>query len=275
MVIDCHQHFWKFDPAIDTWITPDMSELRRDYAPSDLKPILEGNKIDGCVSVQSRQTTDDTKYLLNLAERNSFIKGVVGWVDLFSNDLEDQLSTFSSMQKLKGFRHIVQAEPAGFMINPIFVSAINKLKNFNFIYELLITSRQLAEAVAFVSRVDATPIVIDHIAKPNIAAKEFDTWKTQMKQLASFANIHCKLSGMVTETNWKKWTKEEFKPYIDVILECFGADRVMYGSDWPVCLVSASYEAQLEIINTHLIGLSLADRAGIMGLNAIKFYNLK
>ena len=275
MVIDSHQHFWKFDPGVDTWITAEMKVLQRNFEPPDLKQVLLANNIDGCVAVQSRQTITDTVHLLKLAGENSFIRGVVGWVDLLSKDLEHQLSGLKQFEKLKGFRHIVQSESPGFMMNPLFIDSVKKLKDLNFTYDLLIKSTQLQEAAKFVRNIEDTPIVVDHLAKPNIANGEFDQWKSGIKDLARGKNIHCKLSGMVTEAKWKGWKKDDFFRYVDVVLEYFGADRIMFGSDWPVCLLSASYEQQLEIIMSGIERLRADDRAKIMGLNAVQFYNLK
>jgi L-fuconolactonase len=274
MTIDSHQHFWKYDRVKDSWITDAMAVLKRNFMPSDLEPILVTNGIDGCVAIQAAQSEAETEFLLALAEENDFIKGVVGWIDFRAKDLEDRLSYFSKFKKLKGFRHITQAEPRGFMTEKLFIEGINRLQDYNFTYDLLITHDQLDEALKFVSSVNSVQVVVDHLAKPSIRTKEKTHWELNMAALATFKNVSCKISGMVTEAEWHSWSREDFTPYLDELLEAFGADRLMYGSDWPVCLLSASYAQQLEIVQQYISKLSLNERQKIMGLNAVNFYKL-
>lgn len=272
--IDSHQHFWKFDPVRDSWINDDMKVIQRDFLPADLAPILMNNKFDGCVSVQADQSENETQFLLELASDNDFIKGVVGWVDLQSSELGQRLQYYAGFKKLKGFRHIAQAEPAGFLRREEFSIGIRALKNFNFTYDILIYPHQLADAIWLVSQHPEQKFVVDHLAKPIIREKEFINWSSQMKVLACFSNVYCKVSGMVTEAVWDRWISDDFKPYLDFIFNHFGADRVMYGSDWPVCLVAATYEKQLNIIEDYLRPFSTSEKHQIMGENAIRFYNL-
>ncbi|HEY3405039.1 MAG TPA: amidohydrolase family protein [Ohtaekwangia sp.] len=273
-MIDSHQHFWKFNPVRDSWITEEMSVIRRDFYPQDLKPVLDQNKIEGCVAVQADQSEDETHFLVSLADQNDFIKGVVGWVDLRSNDLPGRLEYFSGFKKLKGFRHIVQGEPAGFLTDKKFIEGIKALSSFGFTYDLLIYHYQLEEALQFVHQLPEVKIVVDHLAKPSIRTGEKTHWELNMAALATFKNVHCKISGMVTEADWKKWNIDDFFPYLDELFEAFGAERLMYGSDWPVCLVAASYEQQLGIVQQYLSDLSDHEKQLVMSENARKFYNL-
>lgn len=274
MKIDSHQHFWKYDPVRDSWINDEMSVIKGDFLPEDLQPILKENNVDGCVAVQADQSETETEFLLSLADANDFIKGVVGWVDLTSDDLEDRLAYFSTFPRLKGFRHIVQGQPAGFMLNPRFIEGVKKLSSFGFTYDLLIYHFQLEEAISFLRKVDDAKIVVDHIAKPSIATGEITPWDQHMKMVAQFPNVSCKISGMVTEGNWKSWTNTDFHPYIDTVLDAFGPSRLMYGSDWPVCLVAGTYSDQMMIVKEHLSKLTGEERSLVFGLNAQKFYNL-
>ncbi len=274
MRIDSHQHFWKFDPVRDSWINNSMKVIQRDFLPDDLAPVLHENKIDGCVSVQADQSENETQFLLQLASANDFIKGVVGWVDLQSSQLHERLEYFSGFKKLKGVRHIVQAEPIGFLKKPSFSKGIGALKQFNFTYDILIYPHQLRDAIWLAKQHPEQKFVVDHLAKPVIREKEFTNWASGMKELSSFENVHCKLSGMVTEAVWNRWTIDDFSPYLDFVLHHFGSSRVMYGSDWPVCLVAAAYQNQLGIIEDHIQTFSPSEKHQIMGDNAIQFYNL-
>ena len=274
MKIDAHQHFWQFDPVRDAWIDDSMEILQNDFLPNDLKPLLEQSGFDGCVAVQADQSENETKFLLNLADRADFIKGVVGWIDLKASDLEQRLKHFSQYSKLKGFRHIIQAEPVGFMKNQQFVDGVKKLHKFNFTYDILIFEHQLEECINFVKSLSEIPLVIDHLAKPDIKNRSFDGWAEQMKKLAEYPNVHVKLSGMVTEADWENWTREEFTPYLETCLDCFGAYRLMIGSDWPVCLLGGSFEQVIGIVEEFARGLSQSDYDAIMGQSAKNFYNL-
>jgi L-fuconolactonase len=273
--IDSHQHFWKYNPVRDAWITEDMQAIRRDFLPADLEPILKENGIDGCVPVQADQSEEETLFLLNHAETNSFIKGVVGWVDLRAPAVEDRLAYFSQFKKVKGFRHIVQGEPDdAFLLRKDFQKGISKLKEFNYTYDILIYPRHLEAAIKFVHQFPNQLFVIDHLAKPMIKKGQLNNWHKEMAALASFDNVYCKVSGMVTEASWHTWKESDFKPFLDVVFETFGTKRVMYGSDWPVCLVAASYKSQLSIVENYLASFSVSEKYNVMGNNAQRFYNL-
>jgi len=272
--IDSHQHFWKYNSVRDSWITNDMQVIQKDFYPVNLEPLLLEGKFDGCVSVQADQSETETNFLIELAEENSFIKGVVGWVDLLSRSIEDRLTHFSKQSKLKGVRHVVQGEPAGFLMQKEFLRGIKTLEKFNLTYDILIKEHQLEEAICFVNQFPNQKFVVDHIAKPQIGKVGKREWEMRMAGLAEFQNVYCKLSGMVTEANWENWKHQDFTPYLDSVFESFGARRVMYGSDWPVCLVASSYHDQLDIVERYISDFSEAEKQAIMGENAIRFYNL-
>src|SRR5579885_782023 len=241
MRIDAHQHFWNYDPRRDTWITPEMAAIRRDFLPEDLEPELRANGMDTTIAVQAAQTEDETRFLLALAESSSAIACVVGWVDLRAKNLRERLEHLSRFPKLRGFRHVVQAEPdARFLLREDFLRGVRMLGDFGLTYDVLIYPRQLEAALEFARRLPAQKLVVDHLAKPEIRSRAIREWAARMRQLAAMPHVFCKVSGMVTEADWKEWRTEDFRPYLDVVFECFGAERLMFGSDWPVCLVAES-----------------------------------
>ena len=274
MRIDSHQHFWKFDPIRDAWIDASMEKIARDFLPEDLKPLLDQSKIDGCVAVQADQSETETEFLLDLAGRYDFVKGVVGWVDLRSPQLSERLEHYCNNSFFKGVRHIVQAEKDGFMLQESFLKGIQQLKDFNLTFDILIFPHQLEEAVALVKKNPEQAFVLDHIAKPYIKDKKIDQWAKHINQLAAHQNVYCKLSGLLTEADWNHWQEEDFTAYLTVIMEAFGTDRMMYGSDWPVCLLAGSYPHVVRIVENFISSLSTDDQKKIMGQNAHHFYNL-
>ena len=276
MIIDSHQHFWNYDPKKHAWIDDNMSVIRKSFAPEDLKKVYTENGIDGCVAVQADQTLDETNFLLDLAAKNDFIKGVVGWVDLRADDnIEKILESYSEAKKLKGIRHIVQGEADhNFLLRPSFLNGISKLEKHNLVYDILIFPHQLGAAIEFVKHFPNQKFVIDHIAKPYIKDGFYDGWAVLMKEIAKYDNVFCKISGMTTEADYSTWTPEQIHPYMNLVLEAFGTDRIMFGSDWPVCMVAGNY-AQVKELTTHFISsLSPNEQAAIMGNNAVKFYDL-
>ena len=274
--IDAHQHFWNFDPVRDSWITEEMAVIQRDFLPQDLEPLLKQNSFDGCVVVQSDQSEEHNGFLLDLAERNEFIKGVVGWVDLRSDDINDRLSHYQSFTKMKGFRHVLQGEQdRAFMLQPSFKRGIAALQEFDFTYDILIFADELRFVPEFVNAFPDQRFIIDHIAKPDIKNQNVKDWQKDMEAAAQFSNVYCKVSGMVTEADWKHWRQQDFIPYLDAVVEAFGAERLCYGSDWPVCLVAANYQEQLGILENYFTSFTQAERAAIFGGNAIEFYKLK
>lgn len=273
-MIDAHQHFWTYDSVRHGWITDDMKAIRRDFQPEDLKPLLDRHGMEGCVVVQVDQTEEETLSLLALANQHDFIKGVVGWIDLRNPKLESRLEYFASLKKLKGFRHIVQSEKPGFLSQPTFIKGVRQLASYHFTYDLLVYHHQLAEAVNFVKQVPETRIVVDHLAKPSIITRDIRQWEMHMNALADCPNVSCKVSGMVTEAKWPGWKYRDFVPYLDVVVNAFGIQRLMYGSDWPVCLVAASYEEQFSIVQKYFSAFRESEKKLIFGENARRFYNL-
>ena len=274
MIIDSHQHFWKYDPVRDTWIDTSMDSIRKDFLPKDLLPILKENKIDGCIAVQSDQSETETEFLLQCAEKNPFIKGVVGWVDLTANNLEERLEYYASNPLFKGVRHIVQAENDDYLLRDDVQNGIGKLLKYDLAYDILVFPNQLPSAIAIVEAFPNQKFILDHIAKPTISKAISEIWVHNIKQLSTHKNVYCKLSGMVTETINFKFKEDDFKPYIDVIFKAFGPDRIMFGSDWPVCLLAANYDKVLKIVNDYLENQSIGVKNNILGKNAIKIYNL-
>jgi L-fuconolactonase len=276
MRIDAHQHFWKFDPVRDNWITEDMAIIRRDFLPDDLAPLLRDNRIDGCVAVQADGSEEETDFLLELAQQHAFIKGVVGWVDLQSADIEERLEHYSSFPLLKGFRHILQDEPQrDLMLTPAFIRGIATLQRHHFTYDLLIHPDQISFAQTLAARFPGQPFVVDHLAKPPIKTGATAGWKEDIEALAGHPNVCCKLSGFVTEADWKDWQEADFEPYFDIVLNAFGPDRLLFGTDWPVCLLAADYEEVLNMVTGYIDRLSESERAAIMGGNATRFYKLE
>ena len=275
MVIDSHQHFWKYEPVRDAWITEDMQVLRQDFLPDDLEPILMANGVDGCIAVQAEQSLNETIFLVELAKAHQSIKGVVGWIDLLSEDLGSVLEKYCQVEVLKGFRHILQSEKEGFMLQQKFLNGINLLGSFGFTYDILIYENQLDEALSLVGLVpDQVSLVIDHIAKPNIKERSFSYWKEKMKSMAKHPNVFVKLSGMVTEADWHSWETKDFEPYFESVLELFGPERIMFGSDWPVCLLAAQYSQVISITRDLIATLNASEQAAIMGGTATRFYSL-
>lgn len=275
MVIDSHQHFWIYEAEKHAWIDDDMNVIRKNFLPEDLKLVYQENGIDGCVAVQADQTLIETDFLLDLAEKNDFIKGIVGWVDLRASNIESVLEKYSRFPKLKGFRHVVQGEADhNFMLRPDFLNGISALEKYNFTYDILIFPHQLGTALELVRRFPKQKFVIDHIAKPYIKDGFYDGWAALMKVIGQHQNVYCKLSGMTTEADYNNWTPEQIEPYMQLVLDSFGAKRILFGSDWPVCLVAGNYTKTKELVTNFIAKLSLEEQAAIMGENAIKFYNL-
>jgi L-fuconolactonase len=275
MKIDAHQHFWKYTPQDYGWISEDMSIIRRDFLPADLLPELKKAGYDGCVAVQAPQAEEETRFLLDLADHYSFIKGVVGWIDLQAANAEERLAIFSPHPKLRGIRHIVQAEPDDhFLFKPAFKQGISLLEKFKLTYDILIYPKQLPAAIEFVRAFPKQKFVLDHIAKPFIKDHILEPWATHIRKLAAHENVYCKLSGMVTEADWQHWKKSDFTPYLETVLEAFGAKRLMIGSDWPVCKVAGEYTQVMQLVQEFISSLSTDEQARILGRNAIEFYGL-
>jgi|TARA_B110000116_G_scaffold264526_1_gene272473 L-fuconolactonase len=275
MVIDSHQHFWKYEPVKHSWIDDDMSVIRRNFSPSDLAKVYQENSIDGCVAVQADQTLEETDFLIDLASINNFIKGIVGWVDLRAENIENVLEKYSTDKIVKGFRHVVQGEADhNFLLRPNFSRGISLLEKHNFTYDILVFPHQLGSVLEFVKKFPHQKFVIDHIAKPYIKDGYFEGWATMMTAIGKHENVSCKMSGMVTEADFNIWTPEQIHPYMDTVLEAFGSKRILFGSDWPVCLVAGNYSKIKKLTTDFISQLSKIEQNSIMGNNAIEFYNL-
>jgi L-fuconolactonase len=274
--IDAHQHFWKFDPVRDSWITEEMDVIRRDFLPQDLMHILMHNHMEGCIAVQASQTEKENQFLIDLAATNPFIKGIVGWVDLRASDVEDRLKYYSKHDKVVGFRHVLQGEPQrDFMLREEFLRGVSLLGKYEFTYDILVFPDQLAYTADFVARFPGQRFVIDHIAKPDIKNQEVKNWERAIREVAKYPNVHCKVSGMVTEANWYAWEEEDFKPYMDVVFDAFGVERLMFGSDWPVCMVAGGYNRVIKMVRHYTSHLTDLEKALFWGGNALKFYGIE
>lgn len=273
--IDSHQHFWKYDAVRDSWITDEMGVIKKDFLPHHLQQLLQQNGLEGCVLVQSVQSEEHNAFLLEEARGNDFIKGIVGWVDFRAEDVAERLAYYKQFNIMKGFRQVLQGEAdRALMLKPEFMRGIEALEPFNFTYDILIYADQLKYVPQFVAAFPQQKFVIDHLAKPNIKAQQIDEWTIDMMAAAVHENVFCKISGMVTEADWKNWKKEDFIPYIDVVCEAFGPDRIMFGSDWPVCLVAASYEETISIVSEYFSSFTAEEQNQFFRTNAIQFYNL-
>jgi L-fuconolactonase len=283
LFIDAHQHFWHYDPTKHTWMSDAMSVLKTDFLPSDLEPLLTDCGLNGCVAVQANQAEEENTFLLQLAEKYDFIKGIVGWVDLQSEQVEARLAHYQQFKMIKGFRHVLHdEEDIDFMLRPAFLKGISLLKKYGYPYDILIFPKHLPNTLELVAAFPNQLFVIDHIAKPsiktaeNVIARDVATegWRKGLEALAKYENVSCKISGMVTEADWKNWKQTDFTHYLDTVVELFGINRIMYGSDWPVCTLAANYEKQFDIVRHYFSNFSKQEQEKFFGGNASKFYNL-
>ncbi len=273
MRIDSHQHFWRYQAPSYSWITERMRILQRDYLPAELEPLLRAGGFDGCIAVQACQSVEDTAFLLELARRHAFIKGVVGWVDMCSDRLAEELARFAPDPGLVGVRHIVHDESDDdFILRADFRRGIGRLREFDLTYDLLLFPRHIPRAVRLVEEFPEQPFVLDHIAKPVIRDGQFSPWREDLRTLAAFPNVTCKLSGLVTEARWDSWRPEDIHPYLDIVVEAFGPSRLMIGSDWPVCLLAGDYRRVMDVVVGYVERLSKDERRGILGENAARVY---
>ncbi|MGV3504851.1 MAG: amidohydrolase family protein [Adhaeribacter sp.] len=273
--IDAHQHFWLYDQTRHAWITPEMAALQRDFLPPHLEPHLARHGLQGTVLVQVEETPAENAFLLQQARAHDFIKGVVGWVNLQAQDLEAQLEGLQQVPKLKGFRDILQgpAAPAR-MLEPDFIRGLKKLNRYGFTYDLLVYARQLEQVRELVQQLPEQPFVLDHLAKPNIKSGDLADWKKQIRLLATHQNLSCKVSGLVTEADWQHWKAADFRSCLDTVVEAFGPGRLLYGSDWPVCLLAGSYSRVLGLVQDYFTSFSAREQEQIFGGNAVEFYKL-
>lgn len=275
MRIDSHQHFWSYDERGYPWI-PKGSALQRDWLPQDLEPLLKEHALDGSIAVQARQSIQESRWLLELADRNPAIKGVVGWVDLRSESVEKELRELKRHPRLVGVRHVAQDEPDDqFLMRPEFLRGIGVLKSFDLVYEILIYPRQLPAAIGLVKKFPEQKFVLDHMAKPEIREARMSPWREQVAELSKQPHVTCKISGLVTEASHRTWKPADFIPYLDAIFELFGAGRLIYGSDWPVCLLAASYADVFGLVDRYTKELSKEARTQFFGENAARIYRLR
>ena len=276
MRIDAHQHFWNYSATEYPWIGPGLERLARDYLPQDLAPLMAAEGLDGSVAVQARQSVEESHWLLDLAAAHPLVKGVVGWVDLRSDRVGDDLHALAANPKFVGVRHVVQDEPdPRFVLGSDFGRGLRQLHQHGLTYDLLLYPNQLPAAIELVGLVPEQPFVVDHLAKPRIAAGEIESWEPQIRAIARHENVCCKVSGMVTEAARQGWKRDDFTPYLDVVLEAFGPERLMFGSDWPVCLLAGEYADVAAIPRDYFSRLSVTEQRMIWGDTAARFYGLK
>jgi len=273
--IDAHQHFWHYDPVEYGWIDGTMATLQRDFLPADLEPELRAAGFDACVAVQARQTVEETRWLLELADRHPFVAGVVGWVDLQAADVRAQLDSFVGRPKLVGLRLIVQAEPdERFLLRREFLRGMAVLRDLGLAYDILVYPRHLPVAVEFAQRLEGQRLVLDHLGKPDIRRAEIQEWRRHLRALAAGGHVMAKLSGLVTEADWRGWTPDQIRPYLDVAFECFGYERLMVGSDWPVCTVAADYGRTMRVVTDYLRDRPALEQDAVLGGNATRLWRL-
>jgi len=273
--IDAHHHLWRYTPAEYGWIDESMDVLRRDFLPTDLRAAMATAEVDGTIAVQARQTLEETRWLLDLAEANEEIRGVVGWAPIAGEEFPGCMEEFDGRDKLKGLRHVIQGEKdEHYILREDFNSGIRTMAGSGLVYEILIYERHLEDTIHFVDEHPEQVFVLDHIAKPLIAGSVMEPWVSRMKELGDRENVWCKASGLVTEAKWDAWTPETLKPYLDVVVEAFGPERVMAGSDWPVCLVATGYAQWWGVLRDYFAQFSEVERARIFGETATEVYGL-
>jgi L-fuconolactonase len=276
MRLDSHQHFWRFSEEEYGWMNSQMQEIKKDHLPKDLLPELQKVGFDGCIAIQARQLLQETDWLLHLADHNDFIKGVVGWIDLCSSQVEKQLDQYSKHPKLVGLRHVIHDEPDhDFILRPDFLRGISLLNAHHLTFDLLIFPSHLPNAITLVKQFPELTFILDHIAKPKVKDSILFPWKEDIERLASYPNVYCKVSGMVTEAQWHQWKMSDFTPYLDVVFCAFGCERVMIGSDWPVCKVAGSYQQVMNIVFSYIGQYTDTEKEQILGGNAIRAYSVK
>ena len=275
MRLDAHVHFWRYNEAEYEWIGDSMAAIRRDFLPPDWREVAGTLGFDGLIAVQARQTFEETQWLLELADEHPQVAGVVGWADLRSPALDDQLDILADHTKLVGLRHIVQSEPdPNYMLDDLFLRGIARVGHHDLVYDILIVARQLPAAIEMVGHFPRQRFVLNHIAKPDIRAGEMEPWASNLHRLAEHEHVWCKLSGMATESDWAGWTPDDLHAYLDVVLDAFGHERLMIGSDWPVCLVAGSYARVMGVVMAWMHTLPEDAQRGILGENCARAYGV-
>lgn len=273
-MIDTHVHFWNFDPVRDNWINDDMQIIRQDFAPENLLDIYSDLNIEGCIAVQASQSEEENHFLLKLADGHEIIKGIVGWVDLRDPNLDERLSYWQNYKAIKGWRHVLQAESRDFILNPAFIAGVKQLKKYNYTYDLLCYHNQLDAIIEMVDQIPEQPFVLDHCGKPDVKSQDISGWTKKIKILAANPNIHCKVSGLLAEADWHNWREKELFNCFDVVFEAFGPERVMYGSDWPVMLISRPYQDWFNLVHKYTEKFNTAEKRMIFSDNAKAFYKI-
>lgn len=274
MIIDSHVHFWKFDPVRDTWITEDMTTIRKDFLPEDFSLYLKEKSTEGCIAVQADQSDEETAFLVDLAKENSFIKGVVGWIDLTSEKLEESLQNYQSEKLIKGFRHIAEGEEIGFLLQKNILNGIAALHQYGYTFDILLRQNQLSDAVKLSEKLPDQPFILDHCGKPDLKTNDLKDWKSNISELAKNSNIYCKVSGLLTQGNWHSINEKSIFEVLDFIFSQFGIKRTVFGSDWPVMLLGGNYALWLELITKYLTQFSKEEQELFFAGNAVEFYNL-
>lgn len=275
MILDAHHHLWEYNDRDYTWMSGEMKMLQRNFLVPELEHVMRESGVDGTVVVQARQTTEETAWLLGLAARHPFIRGVVGWVPLASATVEKSLEHFVRQPKLRAVRHVLHDEPDDFyMQRDDFNRGVRLLRGFGLAYDILIFERHLPQTLTFVDRHPNQIFVVDHLAKPRIRDGVVSPWREQIMELAKRGNVYCKVSGMITEANWKAWTAEGLRPYFDAALAAFGATRLMFGSDWPVLTLAGGYKQWMSVFHGFINELSWDEQQRICGGTAMEAYGL-
>ena len=275
MIIDSHVQFWKYNKSRDSWITAKMKTLQQDYLPQQLAGTLQRNGVQGCIAIQTDPSPVETRFLSELSLTHPFIKGVVGWIDLQHDRVEEYLAEFAAQYPaIRGYRHSSIDEPAGFLKEKKIQRGIALLATYDYSFDLLINPRQLQDCIELVSKFPEQRFVLDHCGRPEVKRGKIEDWEMQIKELARYSNVFCKLSGLFTEARWKEWRAADFYPYFDVLFESFGTGRLMFGSDWPVLLLSGNYIQWKSLVEKYMENLSIEEREDVLGLNATRFYRV-
>ncbi len=273
--IDAHHHLWRYTSAEYDWLDEPMAQLRRNFLPNDLVREMAAAGVDGAVTVQARQTMEETRWLLDLADECEAIRGVVGWAPIAGEDFPGVMEEFENRPKLKGLRHVIQGEKdENYILREDFTSGIRAMQGSGLVYDILIYERHLPQTIQFVDEFPEQVFVLDHIAKPLIREGAMEPWAGRMRELAKRENVWCKVSGMVTEADWSTWNAETLRPYLDVVVDAFGAKRLMAGSDWPVCLVASEYGKWFDVLRNYFAAFSKEEQDAFFGGTATEVYGL-
>jgi L-fuconolactonase len=275
MRIDAHQHFWHYQPDTHGWISDEMSVLRKDFMPEELKTPLADFSFDGSVVVQANEIYAENDFLLDIAQKHNYIKGIVGWINLLDPNAEIKMIALKSIPSIVGFRTIMQGSPdEKYLGNKLFYENVKRLASFDYTFDLLVHNNQLDSLIRFTDKLPDNRFILDHLGKPAIKNKEYKEWKTEIKILAANPNMYCKLSGMTTEADLKNWTYNDLYPYMEIAAEYFGLDRICFGSDWPVCLAAGSFATTYSVVDQFCAQLKQEEKDKIFGLNTKDFYKL-